>query len=416
VQTAALMSTLRLAGLMTKPSPPRVPPAIFAVRIGTATLCRLLLNTSRRFAYPFAPVLSRGMDVPLVAVTSAIAANQGTSVVAIGIGPIADRFGYRRVMLAGLGMLSLGMLAAAALPLYGVFLAALVLAGLGKSAFDPAIQAYVSERISFERRGLAIGIIETAWAGSTLVGIPLIAVLIDRMGWRAPFLALGVLGVVGAAAIWWLIPPDSRPERSPSSTRDNVFRSLAVLSKDRAARGVLAYALLVSLGNDSLFVVYGTWLEDAFAVNVLVLGAITGGIGLAELGGEVLVATLSDRVGLKRSVIVGVVLCSLAYVALPIIGMTFSAAVAGLLVIFLVFEFMVVSAISLSTELLQALRATMIAALFATAGVGRIIGALIGGPIWLAGGITAVSLTSSGFSVIGLAALLWGLHGWQRAE
>jgi predicted MFS family arabinose efflux permease len=386
---------------------------MFAVRIGTATLCRLLLNTARRFAYPFAPVLSRGMDVPLVAVTSAIAANQGTSVVALWIGPIADRLGYRRVMLAGLVMLSLGMLAAAVLPLYGVVLAALVLAGLGKSAFDPAIQAYVSERVSFRRRGLAIGIIETAWAGSTLVGIPLIAVLIDRMGWRAPFLALGIFGVVGAAAIWWLIPPDSPGERSPSSTRDNVFRSLAVLWKDRAARGVLAYALLTSLGNDGLFVVYGAWLEDAFAVNVLVLGAITGGIGLAELAGEVLVATLSDRIGLKRSVIIGVTLCSLAYIALPVFGLSLSAAIAGLLVIFLIFEFMVVSSISLSTELLPTLRATMMAALFATAGVGRIIGALLGGPIWLAGGITAVSLASAAFSAIGLAALLWGLRGWR---
>ena len=35
-----------------------------AWKIGAATLSRLSLNTARRFAYPFAPALSRGLGVP----------------------------------------------------------------------------------------------------------------------------------------------------------------------------------------------------------------------------------------------------------------------------------------------------------------------------------------------------------------
>jgi len=33
-------------------------------QLGVATLARLLINTSRRFAYPFASALSRGLGVP----------------------------------------------------------------------------------------------------------------------------------------------------------------------------------------------------------------------------------------------------------------------------------------------------------------------------------------------------------------
>jgi hypothetical protein len=49
-----------------------------------AALARLFLNTARRFAYPFAPALARGLDVPLTHVTSLVALNQGTGLAATG--------------------------------------------------------------------------------------------------------------------------------------------------------------------------------------------------------------------------------------------------------------------------------------------------------------------------------------------
>jgi DHA1 family inner membrane transport protein len=179
-------------------------------KISAVTLCRLVLNTARRFAYPFAPVLSRGMDVPLTAVTTIIAANQFTAVPGMFFGPLADRLGYRLMMLTGVGMLIVGMFAGGSLPVYSVVLAALFLAGLGKSIFDPAIQAYIGQRVPFHRRGLFIGLIEISWAGSTLVGIPLTGLLIGSMGWRAPFFAMAGVGMIGLVALIILIPGDKQ--------------------------------------------------------------------------------------------------------------------------------------------------------------------------------------------------------------
>ena len=107
----------------------------WVLKISAVTLCRLVLNTTRRFAYPFAPALSRGMGVPLTAVTSIIAVNQSTAILGIFFGPLADRLGYRLMMLSGMGMLVLGMFTGGFLPFYGVVLASLFLAGLGKSVF-----------------------------------------------------------------------------------------------------------------------------------------------------------------------------------------------------------------------------------------------------------------------------------------
>jgi len=62
------------------------------------------------------------------------------------------------------------------------------------------------------------------------------------------------------------------------------------------------------------------------------------------------------------------------------------------------------------------MRATVIAGFFAAAGMGRIVGALIGGPIWLAGGIVATGLVSSGITVLALISLCRGLRGWRKEK
>ncbi len=391
------------------------PKKALVLQIAVATVCRTLLNTARRFAYPFAPALSRGMNVPLTAVTTIIAANQATGLIGVSFGPMADRFGYRRMMLTGLGLMTVGMTAAGIVPLYGTVLAGLLLAGLGKSAFDPAIQAYVSGQVPFYRRGLAIGVMEFAWAGSTLVGIPLLAVLIDTAGWRAPFFFLGISAFLGFSSILLLIPKAADRRKTPGS-RSSLWASFGLLATQRPALGVMLASLLANAANDGLFVVYGAWLEKGFGMGILGLGAATGVIGAAELGGEVFSAAFGDRIGLKRAVIAGMGLAVAAYALLPFTAGSLVLALAGLFCVFLVYEFAIVGSISLATELLPEHRATMMAGFFAAAGIGRIIGAFSGGFIWAFAGIEGTALFSCLLGTLGIAALAWGLRGWEEAK
>ncbi|MGD8519913.1 MAG: MFS transporter [Desulfobacterales bacterium] len=384
------------------------------IKVAVVTICRLVLNTARRFAYPFAPVLSRSLGVPLTAITSLIAVNQATAILGMFFGPVADRLGYRLIMLAGLTMLVVGMLAASFFPYYAVLLFTLFLAGMAKSIFDPAVQAYISERVPYRRRGLAIGFLEVSWAGSTLVGIPVIGLLISALGWRSPFLVMGVLGLIGIVILRKLMPAKKKSDdtlKTSFSFRDSWKQLVA----ERTALGALGFALFASIANDNLFVVYGAWIENAFQLSIVALGLGTSVIGIAELLGESMTAALADRFGLKRSVMVGLLLSTLCYAILPLFGKTLSLALAGLFLIFFTFEFMIVTSLSLMTELLPGSRATMMAGCFATAGIGRVIGALIGGPIWLAGGILTTSLISACLSGLALVSLSWGLYGWQKS-
>lgn len=381
-----------------------------AVKIGVAALFRIVFNTARRFTYPFAPALSRGIGVHITSVTSLIAVNQAAGLLGTFFGPVSDRLGYRTVMLAGLGLLTAGMLGCGFFPFYFVIMAALFLAGLAKSVFDPAFQAFVGERVPYKKRGFVIGLTEFSWAASSLIGIPVAGILIDRLGWRSPFFALGILGIAGIISLIIMIPADKkRVINNPG--REGYFAALKKLGENRAALGTLGLIFFISAANDNLFVVYGLWLEKEFGLSIIAIGIGTTVIGVAEFAGEALTALLSDRFGLRRSIAAGLVLSSACYAILPLLGKNLSFAFAGLFMVFLFFEFAIVCSISLCTEILPGARATMMSGYLAASGLGRMTGALIGGPVWLAGGLPATGIVSAAVSLLALFSFIWGERG-----
>ena len=381
--------------------------------IAASIVCRTALNTARRFIYPFAPDLSRTLGVPLTSITALIAVNWATNLLGMATGPLADRFGYRGMMLIGMAMLAAGMMAGGLFPYFGILIMAQFLSGLGKSLFDPALQAYVGSRVPYRRRGLVVGFLETAWAASTLIGIPAMAFMIDRAGWRAAFIALSIWGLAGLLMLTAVVPVERRTP-SPSHAKFDLKANWREILGSRAALGLAGYAFLFNLAMDNLFVVYGVWLEQAFQLSLLELGMCTSVIGAAELAGEFLTAGLADRLGLKRTAIGGVSLCILTYAFLPFAAVTVPLALAMLFAHFCIFEMTIVTILSLATEVLPQSRATMVAAYYAAAGLGRVGGALLGGPVWLALGIVGTGVTSAAVTALALAFLVWGLRGWRK--
>ncbi len=396
-----------------QPSEPRAPRLLW--QLLTATFFRIVLNTARRFVYPFAPALSRDLQVPLMAITSLIAINQASSLTGLFIGPLTDRWGYRNMMRTGLALLSVGMLLCWIAPVYGFVFIGLMLAGAGKTAFDPAVQAFIGQRVPFARRGMAVGTIETAWAGSTLIGIPTVALIINSYGLKWSFFAMAVVGALGWIMLGKVIPADG-PSKDRHTPSMGLKASLLQLVRIRSAAGMMGFGFLLSLANDNVFVIYGAWLEQDFNIGIVALGLSTGIIGAAELTGESLTVFLGDRIGLKRAMIIGSGIATLGYLLLPLLDFSLYASLGGLFIIFLAFEFTIVCSFSLGTELLPSARATMMAGYYAAAGIGRMLGAFAGGALWVTGGLTAVTTTSAIAMAMAICCILWGLRGWSASK
>ena len=130
----------------------------------------------------------------------------------------------------------------------------------------------------------------------------------------------------------------------------------------------------MTAANESVNLVFGVWLEGSFGLKLAALGAASAVLGVSELGGEGLSTWLVDRLGKEWSIRAGLLLNSLAAVALVFSGGAVWSALAALFVFYLSFEFTIVSALPLMSEALPALRATVMASMSASFSIGRAIG------------------------------------------
>lgn len=383
-----------------RPAAPPAPPASLPRLLSSITLARLVVNVCRRFAYPFVPALARGLGVSPAAVQGAIAVQGGVGVLSPLFGPLAERFGRRRVMLGALLLMAAAAAAGAARPSFGSLAAVLALFGAGKMIFDPAMQAYVGDRVPYARRGLAMGVIETSWAGALFVAAPLAAWLLGAGGVRAVLLAWAGLLLAAFAVLAAFLPGDRPAGRTRAAGVTGPLAAWRILRGSRAALGGLGYSLLLVVANELFFINYGLWLERSFGLALAALGTVTLTVAAAEVAGEGIVIAFADRLGKRRLALWGAWLSAPAYLALPLLGNTLPAALAALFLVFLCVEVSIVASLPLFTDVLPGARAVMMSGNVGAHALGRLLGAAAGGALYAA---------LRDFRVVGLAAALLAL-------
>jgi predicted MFS family arabinose efflux permease len=392
------------------------------------SVTRTIINTAFRMVYPFLPVIARGLGVTLESITLAITLRSGMGLLSPVFGSIADIWGRKTALLLGVSLFTSGMVLVAITPTYPALFTSLLLVGSSKIIFDPAMYAYLGDRVPYEKRGLAIGLSEFGWSGAFLLGIPVAGWLIARSAWPvpypwgqtsqlgiplinglvpqerwdAPFVWLAFLGAALVILLWNILPPDVRRTTARPSLRQGFS---AIWAYPPALAG-LSISVLISASNETVNIVYGVWMENVFAFQVAALGAASAIIGISELGGEGLVAGFVDRIGKRRAVGFGLGAYALACILLPIIGTTWQGALVGLFLFYLTFEFTLVSSIPLMTELVPSARATLMAANVAAFSLGRVLGSLIG-PLLFAYGLPINAGAAALMNLVGLAALLF---------
>ena len=365
-------------------------------------LLRLLLNTGYRMVYPYLPVFGATLGVPLSALAALVSARSLLSVAAPLTAQVAERWGHRRGMLLGVGLFTLG----AALPWFWPTLpglgAALLVTALGKVTFDPAMQAHLGERIAFHRRGRALALTELGWSLGFIVGVPAVGWVMARRGWPWGFGVLALATLAGGVALKFVLPPHDQPH--VPAKRRHALAWRAVL-RSPTAWAVLGLGVTAIAANEVVNLIFGVWLKERYGVALSGLGGAALAIGLAELGGEGLVALIVDRLGKRRAVAAGLLANTAAAGLLTLLGRWgVSGAVIGLTLFYFTFEFTWVSALPLATEAVPRYRATLMGLYTASYSFGRALGAGVA-PFLFRHGIVGSVLGAVLFNACALAAL-----------
>ena len=325
------------------------------IAVGLAT--RLLLDTGIQIFFPFLPAIAAGLGSNTIALGRLVSLRSATGLVAPLFGALADRRGYRTVMRLGLLLAALGYLVVAISNNLWLAAIGMILAGLGTFAFVPAIQAYLSARLPYARRARGLGILEYAWALAGIVGLFLVGILIETAGWRAPLFILSA-GLFVAWLFYQMLPAARPAAAAPPVTagaasparlaRLNRFFDLD--ANRRSAWSTIAAGSLVMFAAMHLFISFGGWLVAEYGLSPAQLGRVALVLGIADLCGSGLVSLISDRIGKRRSVILGAAVAGVGFLCLPLFNTGIIAAVAGLIWVRFAFEFTLVSNMTLLSE------------------------------------------------------------------
>jgi EmrB/QacA subfamily drug resistance transporter len=109
---------------------------------------------------------------------------------------LGDRFGRRRVFVAGLGLFTAASAACALAPGIGWLIAARAVQGVGAALVIPLAVALLSTAVPPERRGRALGLLEGVTGLATIAGPLLGGALAQAVGWEWIFWANVPIGLV----------------------------------------------------------------------------------------------------------------------------------------------------------------------------------------------------------------------------
>lgn len=271
-------------------------------------------------------------------------------------GPLADRFGPRRVVCAGMVIIGLGLIASSrAGALWQVYAGYGLGVGIGVGfAYVPAIA--VVQRWFTRRRGFASGVAVAGIGLGTLVVPPLAQSLIAHFGWRDAYLALGLATLVLGPLVSILVehspagrglhpdgigPEEPMPEHGIGGTQQATNASpdarVGEAVRSRAFRLLYVSGFAAALGLFIPFVhlvpfAVGHGMPRSLAIWLLSL------IGLGSTFGRFALGGLADRLGrrvallavcLGMAVMMGWWLISASFWALAFFAVIFGTCYGG---------------------------------------------------------------------------------------
>jgi MFS family permease len=237
-------------------------------------------------------------------------------------GPLADRWGSRRLAVAGMILIGIGLaLASVARDLTEIYLAYGLGVGLGIGvAYVPVLGAV--QRWFVRRRGFASGLAVSGIGVGTLVMPPLASFLIEAFGWRHAYLILGVMAAAIGGGMALLIEndprdrgvgPDGDEPQSASTSAEPEGASVREAIVSRRFVGLYAACLICAFGVFVPFVHLVPYALD-YGVPKSVAVLLLGVIGVGSTMGRFFLGGLADRIGRGPSLLLMFVGMALALV------------------------------------------------------------------------------------------------------
>ncbi|KXO91121.1 MFS transporter [Tsukamurella pseudospumae] len=264
----------------------RTPWAVF----GVLYLVFFLMGAEMNLVAPLLPDIARAFGASTGAAGSVVTAYVLCYAVTGPLfGRLSDRLSRRHAIATGMAIFAAADVLSYFAPSLGLLVLARALSGLGAALGAPSIWAYLAEYAAPGQRGRAVSLGAAAYAGGQVLGVPLGALLATLLGWRAPYLLIGVPMLVVAAVMARRLPSAGAAE--PGTGRGGLFAPW----RDRRIALAFTSSLLLQAGRLGAYTYVGVLLAERFGYGLTALGLVGLVVGIGSMIGSVGTGVLVDR-------------------------------------------------------------------------------------------------------------------------
>jgi predicted MFS family arabinose efflux permease len=232
----------------------------------------------------------------------------------------ADKFDRKKMLLFFYGGFMAGTFLCAIAPTYYYLLGARIVTGIFGGVISSISLAIITDLFRMEVRGRVMGFVQTAFAASQVLGLPVGLLLANKFNWHAPFWMIEGVGItVGVVIFIYMKPVNAhlliKSDRNPF---EHLFKTL---SHSTYLRAFLATTLLSTGG--FMLMPFGS----AFSINNLgitmkqlpVLYGITGAFSIIT---GPLMGRTSDKIGKYNMFVIGSIISMIMVLIYTNLGIT----------------------------------------------------------------------------------------------
>lgn len=275
---------------------------IFAITVTGITVNSLIT--------PSLPEILDGVGAPrsLAGLVLAGATAPGI-VLAPAVGVLADRHGRREVLVPCLLVFGVAGGLVALAPNLWVLVTLRLLQGMGSAGLVNLAIVIIGDHWDGPQRARLIGRNAAVLTVSLAVFPPLGGVLVDLVGWQAPFL-LYPLALLTAWAAWRRLPPTPTREES---FREQLAGARPYLTSRTVLGGTTIGAVLFSLIFGLALTVLPIHAQDAFGLSASARGVLLALPAATSTVAALLMGRLHEGFGTRRTLVAGAALFPVAY-------------------------------------------------------------------------------------------------------
>ena len=198
----------------------------------------------------------------------------------------------RHLLIASLGAFSVANGVAAYSHNFWTLAGARVLLALAAGLYVPGANALASAIATPERRGRALAIVNSGITLAVAIGVPLGALVGNRLGWRATFVAVAILSALATIAL-----KSGLPQGIGSGLKTPTWGERLDLIRQPSILRALSTTAVWAIGAYTLYTYLSPFLQHTTALSATGISAMLFVLGASAFGGVTIGGRMSDRFG-----------------------------------------------------------------------------------------------------------------------